>query len=183
MKAANRIAPSKNPVFGFRRALTSNGFWGSRIMSLIAFLRPMSCRCAKDSLTQASTSQGATGGGISKHQRGVNRPLGTSKECQSKHRRLRVHRRQLDRNNSSRFPARLDSRGENFALCHLDRRLTTALQTCRNVWAQLRVGKRVERLAVPRRIECHHLWCPGHVGFWRLVPNRVADEDLPIVLE
>src|SRR5438132_2939088 len=152
-------------------------------MSLIPLPRPMSGRCRKNSLIQAWTSRDATGGGISKHQRGVNRPLGTSKEYQSKHRRLLVHGRQLDRNNSRRFLTWLDSRGANFALCHLDTRLTTALQTCCSVWAQLRVGKRVERLVVLRGIECNHVRGPGHIGFWRLVPNRVADEDLPIVLE
>src|SRR5882757_7340396 len=152
-------------------------------MLLIAFQKPMSQRCAKDSLIQAWMSRRATGGGISQHQRGVNRALGTSKEHDLKHRRLRVSRRQLDRNDSSRFLARLDSRGANFALCHLDTRLTIALQTCRSVWAQLRVGKSVERLAVLRRIECNHLRGPWHIGFCGLVPNRVADEDLPIVLE
>ena len=101
-------------------------------MLLIAFQKPMSQCCAKDSLIQAWTSRGETGG-ISKHQRGVNRPFGASKEYESQYRRLRVHRGQLDRNNSSRFLAGLDSRGANFALCHLDTRLTIALQTCRSV--------------------------------------------------
>jgi hypothetical protein len=41
------------PVLGLRRAVASNGFRGSKIMLLIAFQKPMSQRCAKDSLIQA----------------------------------------------------------------------------------------------------------------------------------
>jgi hypothetical protein len=99
-------------------------------MLLMAFQKPMSQRCAKDSLIQAWTSQGETGGGISKHQRGVNRPLGTSKEYQSKHRRLGAHGRQLDGDDSSRFLARLNSLGANFVLRHLNSCLTVAFQPC-----------------------------------------------------
>jgi hypothetical protein len=78
-------------------------------MLTIAFFRPMSDRCPKNSLIQACTSCEEICVGISKHQRCVNRSIGTAKEYQSNDGWFLVSLRQRYRHDSCRFLAWLNS--------------------------------------------------------------------------
>src|SRR6266446_3302604 len=124
----HRVAPSTNPALGLCRALGSKGLGGSNSVLTIAFLRPRSDRCPKDSLIQARTSCDETCVVISKHQRCVNRSIRTCKEYQSKHGWSLVSVRQRYRHDSRRFLSWLNSREAYLPFRDLNGGLPAALQ-------------------------------------------------------
>src|SRR5690348_7937820 len=120
---------------------------------------------------------------ISEHQRCGDRSFRPRKEYEFQHPWPGPYERHLNRHNPCGFFPWFDSRGTNFALRYFKRSLATAFQPRSLPCAQLEICEDIKRFSIAWLLKSPRLRATGQVRLVGSVPNRVPDEDLPVVFD